>query len=729
MKKLLLFAFIVGWLVQPVAAQQKKPIQFEHIFDGTFSPAGIHDVRWMQDGQYYTTLARTEHDIELRKYDITTGKHQVIVATSELRVPGRRKPIIIQGYRFSSDEQKILIKTDVERIWRRSTRAHYFIYDISTGQTSRLTQNEQKKQYARFSPAGDKVAYVQDNNLFLANLETGEATAVTTDGKYNHIINGATDWVYEEEFGFAKAYYWSPDGDKIAFYRFNESRVKEFFLTEWGSLYPGLTRYKYPKAGQQNSIVKVGVYDLSTDKTTWMDVGSENDQYIPRVNWTNDPDRLAIRRMNRLQNRKDIMLANVNTGDTEIIHTQSSDAWIDVTNNLKFLDNGKQFIYTTEQSGYNHIYLYSMDGEKVRQITHGDWEVTDFVGYDKDSGRLYYISTEESPLQRHLYSINIDGTGKRKMTDGNGWNRIKMSRDFKYYIEISSSPDTPPKYTLHKQDGNQMRVLQDNSALQDTLSSYQMPSKEFVKIPLQQATLNGYIMKPYDFDPHKQYPVLFYVYGGPGSQTVTKEFATGQQAMWLRYLTEEGYIVVSVDNRGTGARGRDFEKQVYKKLGQYEVADQIDAAKYLARKYDYMDGDRFGIWGWSYGGYMSSLVLAKSEDIFNTAIAVSPVTNWRFYDTIYTERFMQTPQMNPEGYKKGSPITYADQMQGNFLLVHGTGDDNVHFQNTVRFVNKLIAADVQFQTMFYPNRTHAIYGGNTRHHLFEKLNTFILENL
>ncbi len=728
MRKLLLLVLLIGWVVQPISAQQKKPISFEHIFSDTFSPEGIRSVNWMDDGQYYTTLERTRNDIELRKYNILTGDYEVIVATTDLRVEGREEPIIIQGYQFSADEQKILIKTDIERIWRRSTRENYYIYNIETGETTKLTKSDQKQQYAQLSPSGDKAAFVQNNNLYLVNLETGKEKAITTDGKHNHIINGATDWVYEEEFGIAKAWYWSPNGEKIAFYRFDERRVKEFFLTEWGNLYPGQTRYKYPKAGEKNSIVKIGVYDLSSGKTTWMDVGSENDQYIPRINWTRDPNKLAIRRMNQLQNKQDLMLADVNTGKTEIIKTETSDAWVDVSNDLRFLDNGNQFIYTSEESGYNHIYLYNMDGEMIRQITNGDWEVTHYVGYDDKTDRIYYMSTEDSPLERHLYSINIDGTGKQKMTDGDSWNSINMSRDYKYYIETTSTPTMPPKYSLHERNGDQLRMLEDNRALQDTLSAYQMPSKEFIKIPLEQATLNGYIMKPHDFDPDKKYPVLFYVYGGPGSQTVTKQFGTGQRPIWHRYLTEQGYIVVSVDNRGTGGRGRDFEKQVYKKLGQYEVEDQIDAAKYLIQNYDYLDAERFGIWGWSYGGFMSSLVLAKS-DIFNTAIAVAPVTNWRFYDTIYTERFMQTPQMNPGGYEKGSPITYADQMEGNYLLVHGTGDDNVHFQNTVRFVNKLIEEDFQFETMFYPNRTHGIYGGNTRQHLFEKLNNFILENL
>ncbi len=729
MKKLLLLFVLFGWILQPVEAQQKKEITFQHIFDDTFSPSGIQSVNWMQDGQFYTALEQTEDDIELRKYNILTGDYEVLVTSSDLNVEERDKPIKIQDYQFSADETKIMIKTDVEQIWRRSTRENYFIYDLETGETQKLTQSDEKQQYARLSPSGEKAAFVQDNNLYLVNLETGEEKAITTDGKFNHIINGATDWVYEEEFGFARAWYWSPDGEKIAFYRFDESHVKEFFMTDWGNLYPGLTRFKYPKAGKENSVVKIGIYDLGSEEITWMDIGSENDQYIPRINWTQNSNTLAIRRMNRLQNKQDLMLADVNTGKTEIIKTETSDAWIDVNDDLKFLENGEQFIYTSEESGSNHIYLYNMSGEPVRQITQGDWEVTNYLGFNEESGKIYYVSTEDSPLQRHVYSINVDGSEKQKLSKGEGWNNINMSRDFKYYIQTFSGPQSSPQYTLHEADGEQVRILEDNKALQDTLSKFAMPTKEFIEVPLQQATLNGYILKPHDFDPSEKYPVLFYVYGGPGSQTVTKSFGSGQRAMWHRYLTEQGYIVVSVDNRGTGARGRDFEKQVYKKLGQYEVEDQIDAAKYLIENHDYLDKSRVGIWGWSYGGYMSSLVLAQGGDIFNTAIAVAPVTSWRFYDTIYTERFMQTPQMNPSGYKKGSPITYADQIDGNYLLVHGTGDDNVHFQNSVELINKLVEEDVQFETMYYPNRSHGIYGENTREHLYKMMSDFILENL
>src|SRR5699024_8535514 len=494
-------------------------------------------------------------------YDILTGDYEVLVSTSDLKVADRDKPIIIQDYQFSADESKLLVKTDIESIWRRSTRENYFIYNFETGKTKKLTQSGQKQQYAQLSPSGDRAAFVQNNNLYWVDLETGTETAITRDGAHNKIINGATDWVYEEEFSLAKAWYWSPDGDKIAFYRFDESDVKEFSMTEWKNLYPGLTRFKYPKAGTENSTVKIGVYDLEKEETSWMDIGSENDQYIPRINWTQDSGVLAIRRMNRLQNQLDVMLADVNTGQTEVIKTETSEAWIDINDDLVFLENGREFVYASEESGYNHIYLYSMDGEQIRQVTEGDWEVTNYLGFNEDTGRFYYMSTEESPLQRHLYSIKRDGTGKRKLTGGHGWNAINMSRDFTYYIETFSTPERPPRYTLHGIDGERLPVLEENAELQQTLGTHQLPTKEFIKSPLEQASLNGYLLKPHDVDPSKKYPALFFVYGGPGSQNVQKAFRTSQRSRWHQYLTSQGYLVITIDNRGPGGRAAAFDQR------------------------------------------------------------------------------------------------------------------------------------------------------------------------
>jgi len=725
----LLTAVLISWIALPATAQQTKALQIEHITDDTFDSEEVRNVDWMKDGRYYTALDSTEGDLELRKYDIINGEHEVLLRSSDLQVEGRDGPLNIRDYQFSDDENALLIKTDVEEIWRRSTRANFFYYNLENGELRKLTRSRQKQQYAELSPDGDKAAFVMDNNLYLTDLESGEQTQITTDGEEGSIINGATDWVYEEEFAFAKAWYWSPDGSRIAFYRFDETHVREFFMTEWGPLYPEQVRFKHPKAGERNATVRIGVYNLDSGETTWMDVGSESDQYIPRIDWTKDPNTLAIRRMNRLQNRQELMLADVTSGETEVIKTETSRTWINVNDDLTFLDNGTQFIYVSEESGYNHIYLYTISGKLVNQVTSGEWDVTEFLGYDDDSNRVYYISNEESPLQRHFYSINIDGTGKRKLSDGEGWNEVDMSDDKKFYIQTFSGPAVPPIYTLHRANGERVRVLEDNADLAQKMGEYNFPQKEFLKIDLPQAELNAYMLKPHDFDSSKKYPLLIYVYGGPGSQTVDKEFSSRQRSIYHSYLTTQGYIVASIDNRGTGGRGRAFRDLVYKKLGQLEVTDQIDAAQYLAENFEYVDGSRIGIWGWSYGGYMSSLLMAHGNDVYKAGIAVAPVTSWRFYDTIYTERYMQTPQLNPEGYRKGSVLEVAGKISGSYLLVHGTGDDNVHFQNAVELVDRLVEEDVQFDTMYYPNRAHSIDSGNSRKHLYRLMTDYILENL
>jgi dipeptidyl-peptidase-4 len=724
MKTIKLSILCVALFSIAAVAQDKKPIEFNHVVDGSFSPKSVQNIRWMNDGDYYSATK----DNKIIQYHIVDGTEKVLFDGAKFSASDEGKPFEIQGYQFSSDETKLLLKTDVEQIWRRSTREHYYVYDRTSNKLTKLTKSDGKQQYAELSPSGERAAFVRDNNLFWVDLDTGTETQITHDGAFNKVINGAADWVYEEEFGFAKAWFWSPKGDRIAFYRFDEEQVKEFFMTDWGNLYPGLVKYKYPKAGEKNSIVSIHVYDLTTGKMATMDVGEETDQYIPRINWTRDDNLLAIRRMNRLQNKVDLLFANATSGSARTILTEKSDTWIDIHDDLYFLSNGQQFITTSDKSGYNHIYLYNMKGKQLGQVTKGDFDVTNLIGHNERTYELYFVSTEDSPLQRQLYKIRVDGKKKQKLTERAGWHTINMSRDFKYYIDSWSDYNHPPVVSLHHQDGRTVRTIEDNAGLTQKLSAYNFIQKDFIKLDVNGVSLNANVMKPAHFDSTEKYPVLMYVYGGPGSQTVTRRFESGQRAMWHQYLANQGYMIVSVDNRGTGARGRDFEKQTYKKLGQMETADQIAAAKKLA-ELSYVDSNRIGIWGWSYGGYMSSLALAEGNDVFKTAIAVAPVTNWRFYDTIYTERFMQTPQMNPEGYREGSPLAKAGQIKGNYLLVHGTGDDNVHFQNSIAMINALVAADVEFQTMIYPNRNHGIYGGNTRKHLYKMLSQYILENL
>lgn len=723
MKVLKLSLLFCALFTLSTVAQDRKPITFDQVVDGTFSAENVRNVRWMNDGQYYTAT----NDNKIIRFNIVNGNEKVLFDGNDFKGEDG-SPFKVEGYEFSADEKKILIKSDVERIWRRSTREHYYVYDIARKSLNKLTASEGKQQYAELSPKGDRAAFVRENDLFWVDLNTGKETRITSDGAFNKLINGAADWVYEEEFGFAKAWFWSPEGDRIAFYKFNEERVNEFFMTDWGELYPELVQFKYPKAGEENSIVSIHVYHLNTGKTVAMDVGEEKDQYIPRINWTQDNNKLAIRRLNRLQNHLELLIANASNGDSKVILNEKSDTWIDIHDDLYFLSNGKQFITTSDRSGYNHVYLYDMSGELLTQVTKGKYDVTELVGHNQRTYEVYYISTEESPLERHFYKVRVDGRRKEKLSDKKGWHSINMSPDFKYYIHSWSDSNQPPKVDLLRSNGRKVRTLVDNEALRKKLKEYAFAEKEFKTYKVNGATLNAYVMKPADFDPKAKYPVLMYVYGGPGSQTVTRRFESSQRPMWHQYLVNQGYIVVSVDNRGTGARGRNFMKQTYKKLGQLETADQIAVAKELAKE-SYVDSERIGIWGWSYGGYMSSLALAEGNEVFSTAIAVAPVTSWKYYDTIYTERFMQTPQLNPEGYKEGAPLEKAAKIKGNYLLVHGTGDDNVHFQNTVEMIDALVENGVDFETMIYPNRNHSIYGGNTRNHLYKMMSDYIIDNL
>lgn len=729
MRKIILLALVALFSqVSIISAQNLKSIEFEHLFDSRFNPERIQNVRWMNDGRFYSATQGRQ----IIRFNITNGESNVIFDGSNFTDPAFPNGFNVQGYQFSADEKKILLRTDVEQIWRRSTRENYYVYDRSSNQLSKLTKSEGKQSLAELSPKGDKVAFVRENNLFWIDLASGVETQITNDGEFNKIINGSSDWVYEEEFGFSKAWQWSPNGERIAFYKFNEERVKEFFMTNWGTLYPTQERFKYPKAGEQNSIVSIFVYDLNSKRSTKMDVGDEDDQYIPRINWTINNNRLAIRRMTRLQNKQDLLFADVRTGDTEVILTEESERWIDVHDDLVFLNNGRQFITTSQKDGYNHIYLYDMSGEELTQITSGNWEVTSIQGFNEAAHTLYYTSTEESTLERHFYQVRVDGDRKKKLTEKAGWYSVNLSRDYKYYIETYTASNQPPITTLYQSNvrGNnrKLRTLVDNSGLVELKKEYNFSEKEFFTVEANGAELNGYMLKPNDFDSTKKYPLFMYVYGGPGSQTVSQNYESGDRAMWHQHLVNNGYIVVSVDNRGTGGRGRDFEQQTYLKLGQLEIADQISVAKHFGSK-SFIDENRIGIWGWSYGGYMSSLGLTEGSDIFSAAIAVAPVTHWKYYDTIYTERFMRTPQLNPEGYNNGSPLFNVQKMKGKYLLVHGTGDDNVHYQNAVDMMDALIANNIQFETMTYPNRNHGIYGGNTRMHLYKLMTNFILENL
>jgi dipeptidyl-peptidase 4 len=707
----------------------KQEITLEDIWSkGTFRAKGISGLASMKDGLHYTSVQGNDNEVFIVRYDYKTGSAIDTIVKGSLLIPeGEKKPIEIEDYKFSPDENKILLATETEAIYRHSTKENNYIYDRKSKKLS-LLSDAGKQMYADFSPDGNKVAFVRDNNLFYKDLVSNKEVQITKDGKQNSIINGATDWVYEEEFSFAKAFHWSPDGKKIAFYKFDESNVKEYFFPEFGKLYPVEYRYKYPKAGEANAIVSIHIYDLASANEKTVNTGTEKDQYIPRIKWTNSPLQLSLQRMNRHQNKLELMLADANTGSTKVIITEESQSYIDISDNLTFLKDGQNFIWSSEKDGFNHLYLYNLSGRLVKQITSGKWEVTDFKGIDEKTKMVYYMSTEVSATDRDLYSIHLDKGKKTKLTSGKGTNNVDFSEGYKYYINTFSDANTPYKVTLHTANGKQQKVLEDNESVIKKMVSFNFSKKEFFSFKNSEGIdLNAWMIKPPDFDPAKKYPVFMTVYGGPGINTVNNAWG-GSDYLWHNMLAGKGYIVVSVDNRGTGARGEKFKKCTYMQLGKLETEDMIESAKYLG-SLPYVDKSRIGIEGWSYGGYMAALAITKGADYFKSAISIAPVTNWRYYDSIYTERFLQTPQENPVGYDDNSPINFVSKLKGKYLLVHGTGDDNVHFQNSVEMITALVKANKQFDLFIYPDKNHGIYGGNTRLHLYTKMTTFIEENL
>jgi dipeptidyl-peptidase-4 len=586
--------------------------------------------------------------------------------------------------------------------------------------------------HATFSPVSNQVAYVRDNNLYVEDLDAKKTVQVTANGAKNEVINGMSDWVYEEEFSFTKAFEWSPDGRFIAFYEFNEANVKVFSMTTYkGQLYPEEERFKYPKAGETNSSVKVFIYHVDRDMKVQVELGERDDIYIPRIKWTKDPATLSIQRMNRLQNRLELLFADALKGKTRIVLSEISETYIDITDNLTFLDD-QEFIWSSEKDGYNHLYLYDVAGNEKVQLTSGEWDVTEFYGMDAKGKNFYYQSCEEGPTQRHVYSASINGSFKRKLTPNEGQNHPRFSETKEFFINNYSDANTPQVVSLINSKGKEIRVLKDNMKLAKTLRDVNAPKKEFFSFtPSHGTSLNGWMIKPNDFDPTRKYPVMVCIYGGPGRNTVHdawNEYWGTHRHMWQMMLAQQGYIVVSVDPRGTQFRGRDFKHSTYKQLGKLETEDLIATATYLGTL-GYVNPTRIGVFGWSYGGYLSSLALTKGADHFSMAIAVAPVTNWRFYDSVYTERFMRTPQENAKGYDDNSPINHVDKMKGAYLLVHGTGDDNVHFQNSVEMTEALIEANKHFDFYMYPDRNHGIYGNNARLHLFTKMTDFIQKNL
>ena len=716
-------------------AQDKKNFELEDLYmRPTFSAKGVRGMNSLKDGNTYASFEKGA----LNVYNYKTGKlAKTLFKYSDLVMEGDSMPIPMQSYELSENEDKMLVLTDVEYIYRHSFHASYYVYDIVNKTLQPLSENG-KQRLATFSPDASKVAFMRDNNLFIKDLKTGEEKQFTFDGLYNNIINGAPDWVYEEEFSFSQGFFWSPDNKKIAYYRFDESKVKEFQMEEFEGLYPDWYSFKYPKAGEDNSVVEVYVYDLETGKSVKMDTGEETDIYLPRMKWTTDPNVLAIQRLNRHQNHLEILAADATTGKSRVFYDETNDYYIDVTDDWTFLDGGKGFLMTSEKSGYNHIYMYLMDGTLVKQLTDGKWDVTQVYGFD--GKEVYFQAAKNAPIDRQIYAVNLKGK-IREVIGTDGTNNARFSNNFKYLININSAGNRPPQYVLYDNRGKQVRVLEDNHEFAEKLKTFNLGEKSFFKISDPAFTMpdgstvdvDAWQILPPDFDPNKKYPVLIYVYGGPGHQTVNNSWANSDY-WWLQLLAQHGIISVSINNRGSGAQGETFKKMTYLQLGKYETEDMITLAKYMAKQ-PYVDAEHIGIYGWSYGGFMAANGITKGAEVISTAVSVAPVTNWRYYDNIYTERFMRTPQENPDGYDDNSPVHNTQMIKGNYLLCHGSGDDNVHYQNAMELIKAMISNGKQFDLMIYPNKNHGIYGGyeygdgECRMHLFTKIDSFLFEHL
>ena len=713
------FSTIFLLFLTVLVSAQNKEISLEEIWSGAFRTQGLTSLHSMNNGQQYSVLNRNQQSVSIDIYDYKTQEKVKTLLDSE-KLDAIK---YFSDYTFSEDESKVLLATEVEPIFRRSTLGRYYAYDIKNDKL--LLVSEMKIQEPTFSPDGTKVAYGYDNNLYIKDLVSLETTQITEDGNKNSIINGITDWVYEEEFSFVRAFDWNAEGSKLAFIKFDEAEVPEFSMDMYGAgLYQTQQVFKYPKAGEANSKVSLHIYDLKKGAISDVKVGKDyNDFYIPRIEWSAEADILSAQYMNRHQNQLDLWFIDADTMSSTLVLSDNDEAYVDVTFNLTFLEDNS-FIWTSEKDGFNHIYHYDKTGKLKNQVTSGDWEVTDYYGYDEKNNKLFYQSTEDGSINRSVYAIKLNGKNKQKLSNKLGTNSASFSADYTYFINTFSSATTPPEYTLNaSKSGDVIKKIKDNGQLLQKLQDYQMSEKEFSTININGNDLNMWMIKPADFDDSKKYPLFMYQYSGPGSQSVSNSWNSAND-YWYQMLAQKGYVVVCVDGRGTGFKGADFKKVTQKELGKFEVEDQIAAAKKLAAR-PYIDKNHVGIWGWSYGGFMSSNALFKGNDTFSMAIAVAPVTSWRFYDTIYTERYMTTPQENASGYDENSPINHVDKLEGDFLLIHGTGDDNVHVQNTMRMVEALIQADKQFEWMIYPDRNHGIYGGNTRLHLYKKMTDFI----
>ena len=687
-----------------------------------FSAKGAGSYQMLNDGDSYTELDEKGNLVK-RAFNESV-KAEILISASKL--VWNNAPIVVAGYDFNKNEQKVLLWTAPKSINRRSFEAFYFLYDLKTQELAALDAEHSPQTLAEYSPDGTKVSYIHGNDIFIKDLITGKVRKMTQDGKRNKIINGTTDWVYEEEFAITKAYGWSPDSKYLAFLKFDEREVPEFQMALYGELYPQQYTYKYPKAGEKNSKVSLHLLQVSSGKAQQIELGDY--EYIPRLNWSQASNQLLVQTMNRHQNELKYWLLDCNTKQvsTKNIYQEKSDSYVEVDDNLRILNDGQSFLRCSEMSGYNHVYRIGFDGS-VQSITSGNWDVIELLGLDQQTNTIYYASAEPGAIYKSVYSVRIDGSQKTNLTPTLGYHHAEFLNGMKYFIHSYSNANTPPVIELRKASGELVRTLEQNNDLLLKMKNERLNPRTFLTIQTPEATLNASLILPLNYDPSKKYPVFVNVYGGPGHNEVLDSW-DGNDYFFHQLLAQNGYMVLSIDPRGTQYRGAAFKKSTYLQLGKLEIEDVLAATKEFAKRTD-VDPSRLGIMGWSYGGFMSSLAMTKGQGLFKVGIAVAPVTNWRYYDNIYTERFLRTPQENAKGYDDNSPINFVKDLQGKYFLIHGAADDNVHYQNSMEMISALVKANKQFDLFIYPNKNHGIYGGNTRNHLFDMIFEYIQDEL
>lgn len=732
MKKL----FVLFYALMCLVTLQAQKVTLQDVANGTYRAQSIQGLKPMLDGEHYTQISKDHKRIV--KYSFKTGKE--VATIFDVATARNHKLKNFDDYIMSPDESLILIQTETKPIYRRSFTAVYYIYNVRNRTLEPLSNNG-PQQVPLFSPDSHQIAFVRNNNIYLIKLLFGNSESqVTKDGEYNKVLNGIPDWVYEEEFSYNRAFDFSADSKMIAYVRFDESQVPMYSFpwykgmapkkTEY-TTYPGSYDYKYPKAGVVNSKVSVHSFDIKSRVTRKMELPVDSDGYVPRIKFTDDPEKLAIMTLNRHQNRFDLYMANPRSAICKVAIRDEAEQYIKEQAYSDIAFYPEHIVMMSERDGYNHLYLYTIGGNLVKQITKGEFEVKDFLGWDQKANVFYYTSNEGSPLRTAVYKI--DGKGKKtKLSTRTGTNSALFSKNLNYYINMYSSAQTPTLITLNNNKGQEMVTLLDNKELKSKTAQLNMPTKEFFSFKTSEGVeLNGWMMKPANFNPSKKYPVIMHQYSGPGSQQVLDKWGIGSfgdGGMFEAVMCDKGYIMVCVDGRGTGGRGAAFEKCTYLSIGVKEATDQAEAAKYLSTL-PYVDGSRIGIWGWSYGGYNTLMSMSEGSGAFKAGVAIAAPTDWRFYDSVYTERFMRTPKENGDGYQASSAISRASKLKGKLLLIHGSADDNVHLQNFMEYSEALVQANIQFDTQIYTNRNHSIFGGNTRNHLMNRVANFFLQNL